>query len=51
LLGLLLFVPVHPQTLFAFMGRYLMSFPLFTTRHVGSYFFNVLLWRTVRRIL
>lgn len=38
LMLLLLFVSVHPQTLFAFMGRYFMSLPFFTTRHVGSYF-------------
>ncbi len=35
---LLLFVSIHPKTLFAFMGRYFMSLPLFTTRHVTSYF-------------
>ena len=38
---LLLFVSVHPQTLLAFMGSYFMSFSFFTTRHVGSRFFNV----------
>jgi hypothetical protein len=35
---LLFFVSIHPQTLLAFVGSYLMSFSFFTTRHVGRCF-------------
>jgi len=41
LMLLFLFVSVHSQALFAFMGSYLVSLSFFTARHVGIYFFNV----------